>query len=162
MNKQQTLDLLDQLKISYRIVEHPPANTIEEIDSFHLPDAYAIAKNLFLRDEKKRHYYLIVMRKDKTANLKKICLSLGSRPLSFASEENLLDYLGLRKGAVTPLGILNDENKKVEVIFDKDLLLFRSVGIHPMENTATVWLSLVDLVGIIKMHGNTVSYLELK
>lgn len=143
-------------------MEHPPANTIEEIDSFHLPDANAIAKNLFLRDAKKRHYYLIVMRKDKTANLKEICLSLGSRPLSFASEEDLSNYLGLKKGAVTPLGILNDESRKVEVIFDKDLLSFRNIGIHPIENTATVWLSLTDLVGIIKMHGNTVSYLKLE
>lgn len=161
MTRVQVLDLLGRLKIDYRIAEHPPANTVEDIDAFHLPDADRIVKNLFLRDENKKHYYLLVMPKDKAANFKEIRSLLGSRPLSFASEEDLFRYLGLKKGAVTPLGVLYDENRKVEVVFDEDLLLSQDIGIHPNENTATIWLSLTDLVRIIEMHGNGVRFLHL-
>jgi len=161
MTRVQVLDLLDRLKIDYRIAEHPPANTVEDIDAFHLPDADRIVKNLFLRDENKKHYFLLVMQKDKAANFKEIRSLLGSRPLSFASEEDLFRYLGLKKGAVTPLGILHDESRKVEVIFDQDLLLYQDIGIHPNENTATIWLALADLVRIIEMHGNSVRFLHL-
>ena len=69
-------------------------------------------KNLFLRDDKKRHYYLVVVKKDKAVDLKGLRALLGSRPLSFASEQDLSRCLGLPKGAVTPLGILNDEYAK--------------------------------------------------
>jgi len=161
MNKQQILDMLSKLQISYKIIEHPPANTVEEIDAFHIADGDEIVKNLFLRDDKKKHYYLLVMQKDKKVDLKEIRMLLDSRPLSFASEEDLFSYLGLMKGAVTPFGILNDVSRKVEVIFDRDLHSFHGIGVHPNENTATVWLALADLANIINTHGNSIIYLTI-
>ena len=35
------------------------------------------------------------------------------------------------------------------------------IGVHPNENTATVWLKTEDLLDIIKEHGNPVQVLEL-
>ena len=104
---------------------------------------------------------LIVLRKDKQVNLKKIRTELNCKPLSFASEEDLEKYLGLSKGAVSPFGILNDTECRVEVVFDKDILLYEHIGVHPNDNTATVWISPRDLEFIIKNHGNSIRYLSL-
>ena len=86
----------------------------------------------------------------------------NTRPLRFASENDLMDILGLIPGAVTPLGILNDEERKVQVFLDREFLEGRKlIGVHPNENTATVWLKTEDLLDIIKEHGNPVQVLEL-
>ncbi|RST60367.1 prolyl-tRNA synthetase associated domain-containing protein [Siminovitchia terrae] len=161
MNQVEIIDMLNKLQMKYSVVEHPPANTIDEIDSFRLPKADLIVKNLFLRDDKKKNYYLLVISKDKVINLKDLRLLLGSRPLSFASENDLFRYLGLKKGSVTPLGILNDMKRKVEVFIDEELMRFHTIGIHPNENTATLWLSPQDLQSIIEKHGNTVRFLKV-
>lgn len=107
MDQLEITKMLNDLNIPFRVVEHPAAMTIEEIDRFALPNSEAIAKNLFVRDDKKKNYYLITVRKDKKVDLKELRRQLNSRPLSFASENDLKFYLGLNKGAVTPLGILN-------------------------------------------------------
>jgi Ala-tRNA(Pro) deacylase len=161
VNKHEIVDRLTRSGIAFTIVEHPPAHTVEDIDSLQLAGGEHIVKNLFLRDDKKQHYYLLVLQKDKSVNLKQIRQLLGSRPLSFASEEDLFLYLGLKKGAVTPLGILNDSDRRVELLLDNDLQLQETVGVHPNENTATVWLSLTDLTRIIQTHGNRITYLDV-
>ena len=154
MDKNEVLAFLRQSHIDYQIAEHPAAKTIEEIDGFDLPNGQYIVKNLFLRDDKKRNYYLLLLRKDKTVDLKGLRTKLGTRPLSFASEGDLLRFLALPKGSVTPLGILNDDSHSVQVIADRDVLRSPLIGVHPNENTATVWLAPKDLQGLIEAHGN--------
>nr|WP_207746731.1 prolyl-tRNA synthetase associated domain-containing protein [Anaerotruncus colihominis] len=148
------MEFLQRSNIDYELVEHPPARTIDEIESFNLPNGDYIVKNLFLRDDKKRNYYLLTLRKDKTVNLKKLREILGTRPLSFASEEDLSHFLALPKGSVTPLGILNDESHCVQVLVDSEVLLFPVIGIHPNDNTATIWLAPKDLQSLVETHGN--------
>ena len=86
---------------------------------------------------------------------------LGTSALSFASEDRLKRFLGLEKGAVTPLGILNDEARAVEVLFDRDLAGLPSLGVHPNRNTATVFLAFSDLESLIRSHGNSVSFVAI-
>lgn len=161
MYKAEILAMLDERQIPYTVKEHPAAHTIEEIDAFDLEGGECIAKNLFLRDEKKRNYYLVVLERRKRADLKQLRSILSSRPLSFASEEDLKNILGLEKGSVTPFGILNDVERKVRVIIDSDVFSQNLVGVHPNENTATVWLVPGDLVSILRDHGNEVSVVEV-
>ena len=162
MDRFEITSLLERQNIRCRITEHPPAETIDEIDRFGLPDGGFVVKNLFLRDDKKRHYYLVVVKKDKAVDLKGLRALLGSRPLSFASEQDLSRCLGLPKGAVTPLGILNDEERRVEAVIDEEILRFPVVGVHPNEHTATLWLAPQDLVTLIKQHGNPVTVLNIQ
>ena len=81
--------------------------------------------------------------------------------MSFASEERLQKYLGLSPGAVTPLGILNDQKAEVEVVIDEDLMGEASLGVHPCENTATIFLDFADLQRLIEEHGNPITYCKL-
>jgi len=94
-------------------------------------------------------------------NLKEIRKELNSRPLTFASEKDLEKYMGLSKGSVTPFGVLNDTDCRVELVFDKNILLYERIGVHPNDNTATVWISPKDLEFLIKNHGNSITYLGI-
>ena len=157
---QAVLTLLRERGIPFDVAEHVPVYTIEEMLSLHLPDAGSVAKNLFLRDDKRRNYYLLVIREEKTADLKALRERIGARPLSFASENDRERFLKVPKGSVTPFGVLNDQERKVRVIFD---VSFRGshIGVHPNDNTATVWLRTEDLTALLEEHGNAVSFAEL-
>ena len=159
--RQKVFDYLSKMNINYDIVEHPAVYTMEEMDNLHIDSSNQVVKNLFVRDDKKKRYFLVSVQKDKRVNLKNLMTKLDSRPLSFASEHALQAILGLDKGSVTPLGILNDANCRVEVVLDNNLRHFHRIGIHPNDNKATVWIKPRDLEAVIKKHGNMFSYLEI-
>lgn len=160
LTKQDVIDLLDSKKIQYEIVEHPAVFTIDEMLECNLPHPEQIAKNLFVRDDKKQKYYLITCLEDKKINLKEFRNEHGTRPLSFASEDDLMAKMGVIRGAVTPLGILNNDAKDVIVFFDKDFE-HKLMGIHPCDNTATVYVNARDVVKLIKDHGNELHFIKL-
>lgn len=157
MNKQQIYDYLQENSIWHEITEHKAVYNMAELAEVPCPYPEADAKNLFVRDDKKQNYYLITVKGEKRVNLKAFRKAQGTRNLSFASAEDLMERLGLIPGAVTPLGVLNDETRSVKVFLDQDFLQEpRLVGVHPNENTATVWLKTEDLIRIIREHGNEV------
>lgn len=160
-NRQLVLETMEHANVPYKITEHPAVYTIEEMDHLQIDPQNEVAKNLFLRDDKKQRYFLVVLPKYKQVNLQAIRTVLSSRRLSFASADALTHYLGLSKGAVSPLGVLNDTERKVEVIIDQDIKSFDRIGVHPNENTSTVWLRPADLVSIIQNHGNSINYIML-
>ena len=159
--RQKVFAALENMHIDYEVIEHPAVYTIEEMDQLNISHKESIVKNLFVRDDKKRNYFLIVLQKEKHVDLKKIKEELNCRPLSFASEEDLGKYLGLNKGSVTPFGVLNDSTCKVTVVLDQDILSFEQIGVHPNENTATVLLKPQDLEAIIKKHGNEILHIKI-
>ena len=161
MNKQEVYDFLTSRGIEYEVTEHGAVFNMEEMSHVELPHPEADAKNLFVRDDKKRNYYLITVRGDKRVDLKKFREEHSTRQLSFASENDLMSLLDLIPGAVTPLGILNDSEKKVKLFLDEELLKCGLIGVHPNDNTATVWLKTTDLIDIIKEHGNEVEAVRI-
>lgn len=161
MNKQEVYQFLKDNNIRYEVTEHPAVYNMEEMDNLHLPYPYS-AKNLFVRDDKKANYYLITVKEEKRVNLKEFRKQNGTRNLSFASENDLIDILRLTPGSVTPFGLLNDKEQKVKFYIDKDLLSGDGmIGIHPNENTATVWLKTEDLIKILKENGNEINIVKI-
>jgi Ala-tRNA(Pro) deacylase len=77
------------------VSEHPAVYTIEDMDGLELSKRGEVCKNLFLRDAKGRRYFLLVLRKEKQANLKQLAAQLATAHLSFASEERLMSVLKL-------------------------------------------------------------------
>lgn len=143
--KQRVYDALEQLKIKYEVVEHEPVHTMEDMDRLGLPQKGTLCKNLFLRDAKGKRHFLVTCDEKKTVDLKTLGRQLGAGNLSFASEDRLEKYLGLKQGSVSLFGLMNDTEHAVEFFIDKDLSRCKSLGIHPLENTATVFLSFKDL-----------------
>ena len=158
--KEEVKVFLKEKRIPFRWVEHKAVYTIEEMEELGLEKMEETAKNLFLRDQKGKNHFLVVIRADKQANLKELGEKLGGVRLSFASEERLEKYLGLKKGAVTPLSILNDTACAVKVFLDRDFLEKEEIGVHPHDNTASVYLKTADLMQIIKEHGNSLEVLS--
>lgn len=74
--------------------------------------------------------------------------------------ERLAKHLGVSKGSVTPLAVLNDAGRAVEVLFDPDLRSAGRVGVHPNDNTATLLMRFDDLLRVVREHGNTVGFLQ--
>ena len=159
--RQQVYEKLKSLGIEYKIIEHPAVYTIEEMDALGITLRADICKNLFVRDAKGKKHFIIVLCKDKRADLKNIEQQLGSTRLSFGSDERLYKYLKLKKGEVSPLGIINDVNCEVEVVFDKDLKGNPNLGVHPNDNTATVILSFDNLMHFVEDNGNTIHYVTV-
>ena len=113
-----------------------------------------------MRDDEKRAYYLITLTGSKTVDLKEFRRRYGARPLSFASADDLRSIMGLEPGPVMPLGLLNDEEWKMALFLDADLV-DGIIGVHPSDNTATVWMQTADLAHVVENHGNEVRIVEL-
>lgn len=162
MNKDEILDFLSNHEIWHEITEHKAVYNMAEISDVALPYPEADAKNLFVRDDKKRNYYLITVKGDKRVDLKEFRQNNNTRPLSFASENDLMEMMGLIPGTVTPFGILNDAECRVQFLLDKAFFEQPGlIGIHPNDNTATVWLKADDLICLIKEHGNQVRMIQV-
>ncbi len=159
--KQKVLRVLDGMGISYELIDHPAVFTIDDMELLRLPHSEAVVKNLFLRDAKGKRHFLVVIGKDKTADLKRLRQETRCTALSFASEERLGRYLKLTKGEVTPFGVLNDTERAVEVFFDRDLAQKPLLGVHPNDNTATVFLSFDDLCRVLAKNGFPVTLVTI-
>ncbi len=140
MNKQEIYNYLTKKNIKYEITEHKAVYNMEELAEVKLPHPEADAKNLFVRDDKRQNYYLITIKGEK---------------------EELSEILGLIPGAVTPLGLLNDKDHRVKFYLDNDFKDMEFIGVHPNDNTATVWLSPADLIRLLKENGNEIYTVKL-
>lgn len=160
--KEKVLEKLKELNISYEEVEHVPVYTIEDMDALGniFKDA-KICKNLFLRDQKGKNHFLVVLPEEKRAPLAEISEKIGTTKLSFASEERLMKYLKLIPGAVTPLSVINDETNSVKVVIDNDLKNENLLGVHPCINTSTILMNPTDLEKYIKSVNNEIKYIDI-
>ena len=160
MDKKEIYQYLKERGIDFEVTEHKAVFNMKELGSVELPYPEWDAKNLFVRDDKKRNYYLITVKGDKRVDLKDFRKRYGLRALSFASEGELLAIMGLTPGSVTPLGILNDTECRVHFYLDSEFA-GNKIGVHPNDNTATVWMQADVLADLIREHGNEIAVVEL-
>lgn len=161
MNKEEIYDFIKEREIWFEITNHKAVYSMEDLKDVKLPYREGNAKNLFVRDDKKKNYYLIMVKEEKRVNLSLFKEKHNTRRLSFASCEDLERILGLFPGAVSPLGILNDKDRLVKFYLDREFHDEDIIGMHPNDNTATLWLKVKDLKDIVKEHGNEVYEAEL-
>lgn len=162
MNKADIYRLLAAQGISYEVTEHSAVMHMEELGSTTLPYPQDVAKSLFLTDGSHSTYLMVVAKGDKKIRLLFIREQIGGRRLTFASREEMKEILSLTPGSVTPLGVLQDEKKQVKVYIDKAFQTgSQRIGIHPLENTATLWLHIEDLNTFLRNQGTMVDFLEI-
>src|SRR5580704_4723308 len=117
----QLFALFEELGIAHSTIEHPPIFTVEEGRAWHDKIPGLHGKNLFLKDKKDK-LWLVVMPADKRADLNRLEKRVHAARLSFGKPDLLLEVLGLTPGSVTPFGLINDQQRRVSVIIDEDLL----------------------------------------
>lgn len=159
-NATSVYNYLDNEKINYQIVTHPPVYTAEQADKYVQEYQFARTKNLFLKN--KAGYYLVTILENKRLNMKKLKENLSTSRFSFARPEELAMKLGITSGAVSPFNLFNDKQHQVTFIIDADIFKNEElIGCHPNINTATVILGTKDLLQIIKQNGNPVKAVQL-
>ncbi len=161
VSKEQVYAVLEEKGFEYRVEEHPAVFTMEDMERELKDGAKDVVKNAFLRDAKKKHWYLVLMQEGKSLDMAKLQSTIRSTRLSFASAEYLMERLGVAPGAVSPLAILNDTDHIVEVLVDEALAKKDIVGVHPCDNTATVFMKTKDLEQLIKDNGNSVKTIKI-
>lgn len=159
--EQAVYDVLEQLKIPFERHEHPPVFTVEEAARHWAAVTAAHCKNLFLRNKKGTTHYLVILEHTKQADLSHLVKRLGDDRLSFASPERLMTHLGLTPGAVSPFGLINDRERRVQVVIDADLKSAERIAFHPNVNTATIVLAGADFQRFLAWCGNPVRYVTL-
>ena len=155
LDKQGAFDLLKAHNIPYELHEHAPIFTVAQGDA--MGDAFhdSSTKNLFLRDKKKREYYLVTLPCHKAIDLETLKNTIPSRRLSFGSAAELESMMGVKSGSVNPLAILNDVDKKIVMVFDQSMA-GQKIGIHPMSNDATIIVKFEDILKLVEESGHTV------
>ena len=153
-----TINVIDWLKekdISFKSFEHPAVYTCDEAKQQRVyTNIRGIhSKNLFLKDRKSRRFFLVVIPEEKRADLNGLGIIVGEK-LKFANETDLKNFLGLSVGSVSPFGLLNDSDHKVELLVDKDVWNSEYVSFHPNVNTETLELLGADFQKYVKLIGN--------
>jgi Ala-tRNA(Pro) deacylase len=142
--------------LAYTKRDHPPAATVEEAVGYWQGIPGAHCKNLFLRNKKGNHHYLVIAEHRRPIDLKALAKILPDDRLSFASDERLARCLGVSPGAVSPFGLINDEARAVVVIVDEGLCEAEFVSFHPNVNTSTVTLAWSAFQAFLAWRGNPV------
>lgn len=161
--KSDILNLLEEKDIEYVRADHPEAHTMEELKAVDLPYPDRSAKNVFVHDRKKRHYFLVTVMGDKRVDLQQIREAFGTSRLSFASDEDLQELLGVQPGSVSPFALLNDQDQKVQYVLDQSFLEGNEViAAHPNENTMSLYLNVHDLISLIEETDHSVKLMDIE
>lgn len=143
----RTYDFLDKLGIRYWRTDHAgmKADTMEDC---HVIDAClnaTVCKNLFLCNRQKTNFYLLMMPGDKPFKTKELSHQLGIARLSFASPEDMEQYLDCTPGSSSIMGLMNDSENHVQLLLDKDVKAGEFIGCHPCINTSSLKLYTKDI-----------------
>ena len=139
-------DLLDRLQIPYMRTDHEEANTMEACNEIDRILDVIICKNLFLCNRQQTNFYLLMMPGDKPFKTKDLSKQIGSARLSFADAQHMEEYLHIRPGAVSVMGLMNDTEKRVQLLIDREVYDSESLGCHPCVSTSSLKMRTRDVL----------------
>ena len=155
-------DFLDSTGIAYTTLCHHAAFTMEECEAVRRAIGAPVFKNLFLTNKQQTLFFLLMIPADKPFKTKYLSSQLGCARLSFASAEAMGELLHIAPGAVSPLGLIHDKECRVRLIADRDLATTDRYACHPCVNTASIALSLTDLLEkVVPATGHTCTWVDL-
>ena len=158
---QVVFDFLDRHQIPYTWYTHPEAPTIEIARQHWHDDGSKHCKNLFFRNHKGNRHYLVCFDCEQSLAIHDLEQRLHQGKLTFASEQRMERWLGLRPGSVSPFGLINDPEQHVHLFLDANLRHYPSLSFHPNDNRATVVIALEDFLRYLAAVGNSFEFIEL-
>jgi Ala-tRNA(Pro) deacylase len=153
--------LLEKLGIQFEYHEHPPLATIEDAKIHWVNYNSGRCKNIFFRNHKGDKHYLVILEHLQQLNIHDLEQRLKQGKLSFASDQRLKKYLGVKPGSVSPFGIINDPEKHVHLFIDEKLKEFDRLTFHPNINTASLTISKNDFLKFLEHSGNSFEFIRL-
>lgn len=155
------LELLDEMGIPYRRYEHPCARTMQDCEGIGADIGAKHFKNLFLCNRGGTQFFLLLIRADKPFKTGEVSKRLGSSRLSFCSDAQLMDKLGLIAGSVTPMALYRESARDITVAIDEDIFDMDMVCVHPCVATASLAISMDDLLKYIGKAGNEIKRVHI-
>ena len=146
---------LDKMNIAYERHDHEPIYSVIEAAKKGIVLPGQQVKNLVLKNKKGRQFYLVILRDEKIADIKKLATELEEKRLSFANSEELAHLLHVEPGAVTPFGLFFDIENKIQVIVDDEVNPNLTVGFHPFNHGTTLNISYTDFEYFVKESGHS-------
>ncbi|MEG0872720.1 MAG: YbaK/EbsC family protein [Clostridia bacterium] len=153
--------VLEKLNISYESIKHPALFGQRDCEKYNINMNGTDCKNLFLKDSKIEEYYLVSLPLTKRLDLKLLKERLNTNRLEFAKEDVLFEKLGVKRGSVSLLNIIEVEKTAVKFVIDSELLKSAKVCFHPNENTSTVIFKTKDIDKILDFYNVCYEYVEL-
>ena len=138
--------LLDSLGVEYWRIDHEAAMTMEACAAIDEALGGAICKNLLLCNRQKTDFYLLMLPGDKVFRTSDLSKKIGSSRLSFADGAFMEEFLDITPGSLSVLGLMNDKEKRVNLLMDEDILAGEFFGCHPCINTSSLRLTTKDLM----------------
>lgn len=139
-------DLLDRLGIEYERTDHEEANTMEACNEIDKVLDVIICKNLFLCNRQETQFYLLMMPGEKPFKTKDLSKQIGSARLSFGKEEYMEEYLNIKPGAVSIMGLMNDTEHHIQLLMDKSVAESEYLGCHPCVSTSSLKMKTKDIL----------------
>ena len=160
--EKSVFDFLDKLGVEYTTLVHPAAFTMEECEAVRKEACAPVFKNLFLTNKQGTLFFLLMISADKPFKTKYLSSQLGCARLSFASEQNMVDFLQIHPGAVSPMGLIHDREHHVRLIIDSELKNVQTYACHPCVNTASIVMKMSDLLNkVIPATGHDHTWVDL-
>lgn len=139
-------DLLDSLSIEYERTDHEEANTMEACNEIDKILDVIICKNLFLCNRQKTRFYLLMMPGDKPFKTKDLSKQINSARLSFAEAQYMEEFLHIKPGAVSVMGLMNDKENHVQLLIDRPVAESEYLGCHPCVSTSSLKMKTADVL----------------
>jgi Ala-tRNA(Pro) deacylase len=159
--KEAIYDFLQREKILFKKKEHPPVFTVAEAKEYMNSQGGVENKNLFIRNDKKTAYYLLIMAGEKRLNINELRKELGENKLTFGKPNELMEFLQTTPGSVSPFGLIFDSAASLTVLVDEDLLKHKKIGFHPNVNTETLYVDMKGFTKFLERIENTVRFISV-
>ena len=161
MKKSDLLDILREKNIDFQVHEHKPLYTVEDSEKLRGKIDGSHTKNLFLKN-KKNEFFLFTCNERAKIDLKQFSKSINAKNLSFANENYLEKYLGIKPGSVSPYALLNDKENNVSFYLDENLEKSEKINYHPLINDTTITMKTSDFINFILENKKRINIFSLE
>ena len=155
------LEKLTEMGVPHRILRHVPVRDMADC----LPNEQALGavmpKNLFLTPKNGKTHWLCIVPAEYAFRTSDISKQLGSARLSFAPADKLEEYLRMKPGAISPLGLVFDAEKHVQLALARSLAQEPVLAFHPCVPDATVAFDSADFFRFLGILGVEVHWVEV-
>ena len=154
--------LLRDWGIPFRSLKHPEAATMEDCRAVGRQLGAPFCKNLFLANRQQTEFFLLLIGEDKKFRTAEVSKKIGKSRLSFGNEDKLWQALGARPGSISPMGLVFDQDREIQLIVDQDVADLEEFCVHPCQNTQSLALSWQDFEQIfLKRTGHIPQFIEI-
>ncbi len=139
-------DVLERLSIPFVRLDHEVTPSIEACRHVDELLGIEICKNLLLCNTQKTDFYLLLLPGSKKFRTSVLSRQIDSARLSFSPPEFMEEFLDITPGSVSILGLMNDKDRRVRLLIDREVAETPFIGCHPCINTSSLKLSTKDIL----------------